>query len=111
MQKAADMRLHFLLYILQRRSLWDNIYNKMDPFEFGIDNNTLLVPIVSIISNWLPPEHETDLYERQRFEVWNRWVRFPVEISILVAFEVLQFVCQGQHRPLPAAIASGDYER
>ena len=95
-QKTADVRLLFLVYVLQRHSLWINLYGKKEPFE-SEDKKALVEPILSIIRNWLPSENEVNLHQIRGFDVGKRWLRFSVEIAILAAFEVLKFVwtCQG----------------
>ena len=87
-QQIADLRLHFLFFILQRRRFWNNIYTTGESFKSEY-NQTLLFPIVSIMATWLPSENKS---QTQSLQVWKCWFRFPFEICIISSFEVLEFV-------------------
>lgn len=83
------MLLFFLFYVLGRRSLWTNIYNAGVSVEIE-NTDALVLPIEAIISKSLTTETEPNF--NRSFKIWTRWVRFPVQICIVAAFEILTCV-------------------
>jgi hypothetical protein len=90
-QYDIDLRIEFLVYVLQRCSLWNNIYETKDSFAL-VQNPNPLSSIIHVISNWLSLDEGSGFNNEHTFQVWKSCFKFQYESCILASFEVLKLL-------------------